>query len=83
MRYTLILFIFVISCGKKHVYKYELTNRKTGFKYYCDTLTNRNDTLGFQNSNNTFIPITNMGQLQNIQGFKNTNNIQYGCSTNK
>jgi hypothetical protein len=66
--------MFFISCGNKHDYKYKLTNTKTGVKYYCDSLTTKNDTLGFQNTNQTFIPITRMEQLQIIQGLNDTEN---------
>lgn len=74
MRYIAIMLICLTSCVNQHDYKYNLINKKTGVKYYCDSLTTRNDTLGFGNTNHTFIPIATGYDKQLIQGLKDTDN---------
>jgi len=60
--------ITLYSC-KQHDYKYKVVTPKG--TYFFDTCTVQHDTLGFKNTNGTFVPITTTIDKELIDGLKN------------
>jgi len=63
-----LLSLSLYSC-KQHKYKYKVVTTKG--TYLFDTCTVHHDTLGFQNTNGTFVPITTTFDSQIIDGLIN------------
>lgn len=75
MRYIALILICVTSCTNKPAYTYKATNTNTGVKYYCDSFTKHGDTLGYINTNNTFVPIRMNTDSVIIETLKDTDNF--------